>query len=181
MLSEQERRACAEQLSRADRERSVIIQPSRTFPSIELPRGIYDLLLVGPNGHARSRARFWLYPAGEPPRVWIHDHVVEQGERIRVSWTAAPGNRYDWLGIYRPRQLHPLAYVCDAVYCRNWDYKWYLYTKTRPAGTTSFGPNAQVGYGTWPLARGLYEIRLFADDGYRLLAVSRPFRVVADD
>jgi hypothetical protein len=150
-----------------------------TFPSLELPRGVYDLLLIGPNGHARSRARFWLHAAGEPPRVWIHDRVVEQGERIRVSWSAAPGNRYDWLGIYRPRQLHPLAYVCDAVYCRNWDYKWYLYTETRPGGSTSFGPNAEIGYGTWPLKRGLYEIRLLADDGYRLLAVSRPFRVVA--
>ena len=36
MLSEQERRACAEQLAKADSERSVIIQPSRSYPSIEL-------------------------------------------------------------------------------------------------------------------------------------------------
>jgi len=152
-----------------------------TFPSLGLPRGGYDLLLIGPNGHARSRTRFWLYPAGEPPRVWVHDRVVEQGERIRVSWSAAPGNRYDWLGIFRPTELHPLAYVCDAVYCRNWNYKWYLYTRSRIQGSTSFGPNAEVGYGEWPLKRGRYEIRLFADDGYRLLAVSKPFRVVPRD
>ena len=150
-----------------------------TFAALGLPRGAYDVVLLGPNDHVRSRARFWLYDAGARPRVWTQRRVYEQGERIRVSWSAAPGNRYDWLGIFRPTELHPLAYVCDAVYCRNWNYKWYLYTDTRIQGSTTFGPNAEVGYGEWPLDRGWYEIRLFADDGYRLLAVSRRFRVVA--
>ena len=36
MLTEDERRACAEQLAKADADRSVIAQPSRTYPSIEL-------------------------------------------------------------------------------------------------------------------------------------------------
>jgi hypothetical protein len=150
-----------------------------TFPALGLPRGTYDLVLLGPNDRVGSRARFWLYPAGERPRVWTQRRVYEQGERIRVAWSAAPGNRYDWLGIFRPTELHPLAYVCDAVYCRNWNYKWYLYTNTRIQGWTTFGPNAEAGYGEWPLERGRYEIRLLADDGYRLLAVSREFRVVA--
>jgi endonuclease/exonuclease/phosphatase family metal-dependent hydrolase len=149
-----------------------------TFASLGLPRGTYDIVLLGPNDRVRSRSRFWLYPDGERTRVWTRDRVYEQGERIRVSWSAAPGNRYDWLGIFRPTELHPLAHVCDAVYCRNWNYKWYLYTRSRIQGSTSFGPNAEVGYGEWPLKRGRYEIRLFADDGYRLLAVSREFRVV---
>jgi hypothetical protein len=111
--------------------------------------------------------------------VWTRDRTYEQGERIRVSWSGAPGNRYDWLGMFRPTDIHPLAYLCDAGYCRNWNYKWYRYTGARIRGTTTFGPSAEVGYGSWPLKRGRYEIRLLADDGYRLLAVSEPFRVVA--
>lgn len=149
-----------------------------TFPSIGLGRGAYDLVLYGGGGAVDARARFWLYPPGEPARVWVRDRVVVQGERIRVSWSGAPGNRYDWLGIYRPTELHPLAYVCDALYCRNWNYKWYTYTRSRIQGSTSFGPEDEVGYGEWPLKRGRYQIRLFADDGYRLLAVSETFRVV---
>ena len=81
--------------------------------------------------------------------------------------------------VLKATDVHPLAYVCDAGYCRNWNYKWYRYTGARIQGTTTFGPNAEVGYGSWPLKRGLYEIRLLADDGYRLLAVSAPFRVIA--
>lgn len=36
MLSDQERRDCAEALAKADAERSVIIQPSRTFPAMDI-------------------------------------------------------------------------------------------------------------------------------------------------
>lgn len=36
MLSERERRACAEKLARADKKRAVIVQPSRTYPKMEL-------------------------------------------------------------------------------------------------------------------------------------------------
>ncbi|HSL10299.1 MAG TPA: endonuclease/exonuclease/phosphatase family protein [Actinomycetota bacterium] len=150
-----------------------------TFADVGLSSGAYDVLLLSPNGAPRATARFWLYRADEPVRVWTRDRVYEQGERIRVSWSGAPGNRYDWLGIFRPTDIHPLADVCDAGYCRNWNYKWYRYTGARIQGTATFGPNAEIGYGTWPLTRGRYEIRLLADDGYRLLAVSNTFRVVA--
>jgi endonuclease/exonuclease/phosphatase family metal-dependent hydrolase len=143
-----------------------------------LSRGAYEAVLVGPRGRALSRGAFWLYPPGTEPRVRTGARTYTQGERIDVSWTAAPGNRYDWLGIYRPGELHPLAYVCDATYCRNWRYLRYVYTDARVEGSTRFGPGSLVGYGDWPLKRGWYEIRLQADDGYRLLAVSEPFRVV---
>jgi len=35
-----------------------------------------------------------------------------------------------------------------------------------------------VGYTTWPLQPGNYEIRLLLDDGYRSAATSAPFKVV---
>ena len=36
MVTEQERRACAAELAKADRERRVIVQPSRTYPSMDI-------------------------------------------------------------------------------------------------------------------------------------------------
>jgi hypothetical protein len=47
-----------------------------------------------------------------------------------------------------------------------------------PKGSTTFGPASQIGYKTWPLGTGNYEIRLLLDDGYRLAAASPQFKIV---
>jgi endonuclease/exonuclease/phosphatase family metal-dependent hydrolase len=148
------------------------------FRTAGMRRGAYDAILVGPAGRALSRMTFWLYPPGTEPHVWTSRRVFRQGEPIELSWRAAPGNRYDWFGIFRPGDQHPLAHVCDAGYCGNWRYLLYGYADSKVQGSTRFGPGSFPGYAEWPLKRGWYEIRMFADDGYRLLAVSPPFRVL---
>jgi hypothetical protein len=73
---------------------------------------------------------------------------------------------------------NPHASTCSAGYCGNGHYLLYEYTNASIEGSTTFGPASQVGYKTWPLGPGSYEIRLLLDDGYRSVAASPQFKIV---
>ena len=47
------------------------------------------------------RGRFWLYRPSEPTRVATSKLVYTKGKPIQVSWSNAPGMRWDWLALYR--------------------------------------------------------------------------------
>ena len=49
-----------------------------------------------------SRSPFWLYAAGTRPSLRTTKEVYEVGEPIRVRWRAAPGYRWDWMGVFSP-------------------------------------------------------------------------------
>ena len=150
-----------------------------TFDTGSLGTGAHEALLVTADGTVSSRSPFWVYPPGTEPSLTTSKRVYEVGERIRVSWEAAPGYRFDWLGVYAPgRGPAPHADECNAGYCGNGHYLLYEYTDSTIEGTTRFGPLSNVGYRTWPLKVGTYEIRLLMDDGYRLLAISNKFKIV---
>ena len=94
------------------------------------------------------------------PKVVLGKRSFAPGETIRASWRAAPGDRFDWLGLYRagdPDQENYLA---------------FLYTGATVAGTAVFD-RATIGGRLKP---GTYEVRLMRDDGYAVLATAR-FRV----
>ena len=149
------------------------------FATDDLSPGTYDALLVGSGGSVLSRSRVWLYPAGTPPSVRVLRASYEVGEPIRVRWRAAPGYRFDWLGVYSAgRGPAQNAEDCNAGTCGNGHYLLYTYTNARIQGGTPIGRDAGVGYRTWPLKVGTYEVRLLLDDGYRLLAISDSFKVV---
>jgi hypothetical protein len=149
------------------------------FDTASLEPGDHEALLVGAGGAVVSRSPFWLYAHGTEPSLTTSKTVYEVGERIHVSWEAAPGYRFDWLGIYAPgRGPAQNADECNAGVCGNGHYLLYEYTDATIEGTTSFGPGSNAGYRTWPLKVGNYEIRLLMDDGYRLLAISNRFKVV---
>jgi endonuclease/exonuclease/phosphatase family metal-dependent hydrolase len=153
---------------------------SVVFATGGLAPGAYDALLLSARDVVLSRSRFWLYAAGTEPSVATSQAVYESGEPIVVSWKAAPGMRWDWLGIYSPGAVggNERATTCNATVCGNGHYLLYEYTRTAVEGSTHFGPDSLAGYSTWPLQPGNYEIRLLLDDGYRSLAVSAPFKVV---
>ena len=67
--------------------------------------------------------------------------------------------------------------TCEAGSCGNTHYMLYEYTHNTIEGTTFFTANSPVGYASWPLPPGTYEIRMLLDDGFRLLAASAPFKV----
>ncbi len=142
--------------------------------------GTYDAALVAGDGSVRSRSRMWVYAAGAQPRVWTSKGVYAPREPIEVSWSAAPGYKWDWLGVYRAgRAPEPIVDECTGGYCGNLHYLIYTYTRASIEGTTRFDRySSKVGYTNWPLGPGRYRIRLLLDDGYKLVAISARFRIV---
>jgi hypothetical protein len=140
--------------------------------------GAYQAVLLD-GSTVVSRSPFWLYAPGTPTTVRTTKSVYAVGEPIRVRWDAAPGNKWDWLGIYKPGNgPAPLIPICTGGYCGNGHYLLYEYTAASIAGTTSFTSASAPGYLTWPLGPGNYQIRMLEDDGYRLLATSATFKIV---
>lgn len=89
---------------------------------------------------------------------------VAGGGTIRSTVANGPGNRRDWVGLYR---------VNDADNAGGVDEKYLNGQTTAPStGRTS----ATVAF-TAPTTRGAYNFRFFADDGYTRLAVSPTFQV----
>ena len=140
----------------------------------------YEAALLDGRGAVLSRSPFWLYAPGTPTIVTTSKSVYASGEPIVVSWTNAPGFRWDWLGIYAPGEgdSNPNDPTCEAGACGNTRYLLYEYTHSAIEGTASFTADSLVGYTTWPVTQGTYEIRLLLDDGYRSIASSAPFKVV---
>ena len=149
-----------------------------TFPTAGLRRGAYEARLLGEDGAVLARAPFWLYRPGERTKVWASKQVYERGEPIGVSWSNAPGLRWDWLGVFRVKPGKQTAYAtpgCNAGYCGNGAYLVYEYTKTAIEGATTI---SRASAGGWPLRPGTYEIRYLLDDGYSSRAKSPRFRIV---
>jgi hypothetical protein len=150
-----------------------------TFNTSSIAPGAYDTVLVS-GGSVISRAPFWLYARGTPTTVWTSKRTYAVGEAIQVSWRAAPGFRWDWLGVYKPGDtaVSPHSAGCNAGCSSNGGYQLYVYTKTAIEGSTTIDANAAPGIATWPLKPGTYEIRFLVDDSYRSIAVSANFKVV---
>ena len=149
-----------------------------TFRTAGLRRGAYEARLLDEDGTVLSRAPFWLYLPGEPTKVRTSKRVYERREPIGVSWSNAPGMRWDWVAVYRvdPAKETPYATPgCNAGYCGNGAYLVYEYTKTAIEGAATF---SRASAGGWPLRPGTYEIRYLLDDGYSSRAKSPRFRIV---
>ena len=150
-----------------------------TLPTATLSPGANEALLVNASDAVLSRSPFWVYAAGTPPSLRTSKEVYEVGEPIRVRWRAAPGYRFDWMGVFSPgRGPAQNAEDCNAGTCGNGHYLLYDYTETLIQGSALIGPASFAGYRTWPLKVGTYEIRLLMDDGYRLLGISNTFKIV---
>jgi hypothetical protein len=73
-----------------------------------------------------------------------------------VRWWNAPGNRWDWVGVYE-RGADP-----------NVDpYLTWFYTRSSIRGAGMLDARAE---GPWPLPPGRYSVYLLADDAYDILA-----------
>ena len=77
-----------------------------------------------------------------------------------VSWTNAPGNRYDWLDLHAANATPTTG--------RIWLWR---YIDARVFGSAPFKAEAT---GNWPLPPGRYRVTLCVDDGFECLA--RPSR-----
>jgi hypothetical protein len=151
-----------------------------SFATSSLTLGAYQAVLRSSTGQALSRSPFWLYAPGSVATVSTDKTTYKVGEPITVSWTKAPGMKFDWLGVYTAGSSadNPNNSTCTAGLCGNGHYLLYAYTQNTIEGSTTFGPGALVGYTSWPLKTGNYEIRLLVDDGYRSVASSPQFKIV---
>lgn len=129
-----------------------------------LEPGIYTLALVGPGG-VRSRTAFAVVDAAAPATISVSERRFDVGEPIVVSWTDAPGNRYDWLDLH----------AADATPTTGRIWLW-RYIGGRVFGSAPFKAEAT---GNWPLPPGRYRVTLCVDDGFDCLARTEAFRVVA--
>jgi hypothetical protein len=148
------------------------------FDTTSIAPGAYQAALLH-GATVVSRSPFWLYARGTPTSVGTSKQVYTVGEPIDVWWDAAPGNKWDWLGIYKPGDgPEPLAAICTGGYCGNGHYLLYEYMNASITGATAFTSASAPGYLSWPLGPGNYQIRMLEDDGYRLLASSATFKIV---
>jgi hypothetical protein len=118
--------------------------------------GAYAAVLAGRTQRVLSRFPFWVVAPGAPAVVRTSKYIYAVGEPIAVSVHDAPGDRWDWLGIYT-RGGDP-----------NVDpYLLWTYTHSAVDGRFRLGANAQ---GTWPLPAGRYTVYLLRDDLYVQIA-----------
>jgi hypothetical protein len=98
---------------------------------------------------------FWLAPAGGTPFLTV-PASVDVGDPIPVTWTDAPGNRWDWVGIYhRAADPHVASYLL------------WSYTDASVEGRTVLDRH---DVGRFPLPPGKYTAMLLVDDSYRPVA-----------
>jgi hypothetical protein len=152
-----------------------------SFRTTTLAPGAYQAVLRSSSGQALSRSSFWLYRPGSITTVTTAKATYKVGAPIRVSWTKAPGMKFDWLGLYSAGESadNKQQTTCSAGLCGNGHYFLYTYTHNMIEGSTTFDSDSFAGWKTWDqIGTGTYQIRLLLDDGYRSAAVSAPFKVV---
>ena len=112
--------------------------------------GVYRAGVMG-DKRVLASSRFWVEAPGARPRIRVSRRVYAPGETIRLRWSGMPGNKFDWVGIFRARPNFNV-----------YGYYGFSYTGARPSGRLAM----DVGR----LAPGRYVAGLFLDDGYAVLA-----------
>jgi len=127
-----------------------------TFDAATLTPGAYEAALGGAGGVELARTSFWIVDPEVGTTLTVADGSVGEGDPIDVSWASSPGNRWDWIGVYRHGADPNVAY-----------YLLWEYTGATVEGSATFGPDSE---GPWPLKSGRYTVYLLEDDGYDILA-----------
>jgi endonuclease/exonuclease/phosphatase family metal-dependent hydrolase len=126
------------------------------FSTAEWEPGSYEAVLVSPSSDELARIPFWVQAPGVGPEIGTVERTYEEGRPIDVEWHAAPGNRWDWIGIYKRGADPKVAY-----------YIMWNYTNAAVDGSATFDEDA---HGPWPLKPGDYSVYLLRDDSYKMLA-----------
>jgi len=133
--------------------------------------GRYDVVLRdSATDRTEATAPVWVYRRDSHARLTTDRHRYRVGAPIHVSWTRAPGENLDWVGLFR----------CERTCGGPGSYLNYVYTRTAVEGTVALRAGAFLGQGatSWPLKPGQYVARLLVDDSYRAIGVSPRFRIV---
>jgi endonuclease/exonuclease/phosphatase family metal-dependent hydrolase len=126
------------------------------FATDALDPGQYEVALLEDTGRELARVPVTLLASGAVPEVSVARTTFRGSEPIGVGWRQAPGNRWDWVGVYREGEADSARYLA------------WRHTGATISGEMVLGPDAFAG----PLSPGRYEVRLMEDDGYRILATA---------
>jgi endonuclease/exonuclease/phosphatase family metal-dependent hydrolase len=126
------------------------------FGTARLAPGEYLAAVSDADGKRLASTPFWVTDPNAKPGVAVAKASVKAGDPIEVTWSSAPGNKFDWIGIYNADD--PDLY----------NYLGYLYTNASVAGSTTFKTE---DFGD-ALPPGEYEARLMRDDAYVELAIA---------
>jgi hypothetical protein len=126
----------------------------RVFPTAHLRPGDYEAVLLDGAGRPLARMPFTILGADAVPELDVDRGRYTGAEPIIVRWRHAPGNRWDWVGVYRAGETDSGMHLA------------WRHTGASISGMVRLEPD---GFAE-PLAPGGYEVRLMADDGYDLLA-----------
>lgn len=118
----------------------------------------------GPTGTPTPTPTPTVTPTPTGPTITANKTSVPRGGSIAATVINGPGNRRDWIGLYR---------ASDSNSAGGYDEK-YLNGQNSPPAT---GLTAATVTFTAPSTRGTYNFRFFANDGYTLLASSASFQV----
>jgi hypothetical protein len=125
-----------------------------------LQAGPYDAILVDEDGKVAARTRFTVVAPDSKPEVTVDAAEVAAGGTLKVRWSGAPGERFDWIGIFAAGD--PNAMGARIV----------RYTDARLEGEASI----ELAADGKPLPPGRYEARLLRNDSYVVLA-GAPFTI----
>jgi endonuclease/exonuclease/phosphatase family metal-dependent hydrolase len=125
------------------------------YETRDLAAGTHDVALLDRSGRRVSTASFWVAAAEPRPAVALQRSRLETGDAIDVRWTEAPGNRWDWVGVYA-EGVDPQSDGAQPLVWRH--------TRATVAGTARLDATAE-GEG-WPLGPGKHKVCLFEDDAY---------------
>lgn len=134
-----------------------------TMDTSELSAGAVALVATGDDGSEVASGQLWVSEAGADPQISVDPSAYGRGDPIDVAWSGAPGNKWDWLGVYKRGADPNIAY-----------YKLWAYTEAAIVGeaTVDGGFNGRA----WPLPPGEYDVVLLKDDSYEELARA-PFTI----
>jgi endonuclease/exonuclease/phosphatase family metal-dependent hydrolase len=128
-----------------------------------LEPGGYEASLVGAGGPLHARMAFWVEKPGATTSLRTSHRSYARGHGIATSWSDAPGDRNDWLAVYRRSGVPGKA-----------SYLGWTYIGPQISGSVTV--NAAIRGVHWPLPSGRYTAYLLKDDGYDVLAHAE-FRV----
>ncbi len=124
--------------------------------------GGYDAVLSDADGAETARVSFFLRDPQARLELSADRATYVPGELIEISWTRAPANRWDWLGVFEASADDP----------EKDDYLIWQYAAGHSAGTlppttdggATLGPESQGE--PWPLPPGDYVVHYLLADQY---------------
>jgi len=120
--------------------------------------GRYNVLLFNDTGMLSDPITFEVVYHQVNAKIILNSLEVKANEYCPVSFEGAPGNDYDWIGVYKPDADH-IDYLSSA----------FLYGETN--GTVEI---------FMPVEPGEYLLKMFEDNSYTMIAQSEIFTVVEE-